>query len=106
MQTPYSLDLTRLAAAYAEGALTPSVVVRDVYARIAAAGANPIWIHLLPQDEVAARAGALEARRAASPRLPLYGVPFAVKDNMDVAGHPTTAACPAFSYVPAETARA
>jgi len=106
MRTPYSLDLTRLAAAYAEGSLTPVAVVRDVYAVIAAADANPIWIYLMPQETVETRASALESRRAAGEMLPLYGVPFAVKDNMDVAGHPTTAACPAFSYVPAETARA
>ena len=50
-------------------------------------------------------ARALARRRAAGERLPLYGLPFAVKDNIDVAGLPTTAACPAFAYRP-ERARA
>jgi allophanate hydrolase len=49
---------------------------------------------------------ALEARRAAGETLPLFGLPFAVKDNIDVAGIPTTAACPAFSYTPARSAPA
>jgi allophanate hydrolase len=104
MPISYSLDLSSLAAAYAEGALTPSAVVHDVCAAIKRADANPIWIHLIPQAEVAARASALEARRAAGEPLPLYGVPFAVKDNIDIAGHPTTAGCPAFSYVAEQTA--
>jgi allophanate hydrolase len=106
MGISYELDLARLAAAYASGARTPGTVVRDVYAAIAAAGGNPIWIHVLPQAEVAARARALEARRAAGAALPLYGVPFAVKDNIDVAGYATTAACPEFSYLPSVTAHA
>ena len=106
MPLPYSLDLARLAAAYADGALTPGAVVRDVYSAIASGSANPIWIHLIPRETVTARAHALEARRAAGAELPLYGMPFAVKDNIDVAGHPTTAACPAYSYVARETAHA
>lgn len=106
MAVAYSLDLARLAAAYAEGALTPSAVVRDIHAAIASSNDNPIWIHLIPQETVAACARALEARIAAGAELPLYGIPFAVKDNIDVAGHPTTAACPAFSYVPGATAHA
>src|SRR5688572_15679502 len=48
----------------------------------------------------------LEARCASGAVLPLYGIPFAVKDNIDVAGCPTTAACPAFSYHPQVTAPA
>ncbi|MBI4206737.1 MAG: hypothetical protein HY527_17085 [Betaproteobacteria bacterium] len=104
MSLSYSLELSSLATAYEKGALTPSAVVRDVYAAIKLARANPIWIHLMPEAEVAARARALEARRAAGERLPLYGAPFAVKDNIDVAGHPTTAACPAFSYVAEQSA--
>ncbi len=65
--------------------------------------ADPAWIHLAPWDEVAARLQALlELIRSggeSASTLPLCGVPFAVKDNIDVGGWPTTAACPAFSYV-------
>lgn len=106
MPIPYSLDLARLAAAYAKGVLAPSAVVGDVYDAIAGQHSNPVWIHLLPENEVAARARALERRRTAGDRLPLYGVPFAVKDNIDVAGFPTTAACPAYAYTATATARA
>ncbi|MEQ1775413.1 MAG: allophanate hydrolase [Burkholderiales bacterium] len=102
----HSLDLAFLADAYARGRTTPGTVVRDIYSEMPALAANPVWIHLLPQEAVAQRAREIETRRAAGARLPLYGVPFAVKDNIDVAGCPTTAACPAFSYKPRETAYA
>jgi allophanate hydrolase len=73
----------------------------DLYRRIASHATNPVFIHLLPKERVLARARELEAL----PRtLPLWGRPFAVKDNIDVAGLPTTAACPAFSYVAETTA--
>ena len=106
MPLPYSLDLTALAAAYAQGRLTPGAVVRDIHAALPQLSGNPIWIHLLPQEDVAKQARDLEARRSAGASLPLYGIPFAVKDNIDVAGCPTTAACPAFSYRPQGTAYA
>ena len=51
-----------------------------------------------------ARAQELETRRAGAGELPLYGVPFAVKDNIDVAGAPTTAACPEYVYMPEKSA--
>ena len=64
----------------------------------------------LPADALLRRARQLEQLLRADPRaiarLPLYGIPFAVKDNIDVAGMPTTAACPAFSYVPERSATA
>ena len=106
MSLPYSLDLTVLAAAYAQGRLTPAAVVRDIHAALPALAENPLWIHLLPLDAVVRQAGEVEARRRAGELLPLYGMPFAVKDNIDVAGCPTTAACPAFAYTPHETAYA
>ncbi|RYY75104.1 MAG: allophanate hydrolase [Gammaproteobacteria bacterium] len=59
---------------------------------------DPAWIYILSDAELDAQIAALPA--IASSDLPLYGVPFAVKDNIDVAGVPTTAACPAFTYVP------
>lgn len=99
-----SVQINSLLAAYRNGQRVPVDTVRAIYARIAAAGDNPVWITLLPQAEVLARAEALAA--TGSPNMPLYGIPFAVKDNIDVAAVPTTAACPAFAYTPAKHATA
>ena len=63
-----------------------------------------MWIHVEPEDRLLVRAQKLEARRADADALPLYGVPFAVKDNIDVAGVPTTAGCPEYAYTPDESA--
>jgi allophanate hydrolase len=62
------------------------------------------WIHRSSRQTVLARARSVDARLAAGERLPLAGVPFAVKDNIDVADEETTAACPAFTYVPTRSA--
>ena len=105
MTLPYSLDLASLARDYASGALTPAQVVSDIYAAIASAGALPVWIHPAGRDEALAAAAEVENARAAGAVLPLYGIPFAVKDNIDVAGLPTTAACPAFAHIPRATAQ-
>ena len=71
--------------------------VKAAYARIEAVHDNPVWIHLVPKAEALARARELEA----GPRdLPLWGIPFAVKDNIDAAGIPTTSGCPAYTYAP------
>jgi allophanate hydrolase len=64
-----------------------------------------VWISRRSADEVLASARAIDERVATGERLPLAGVPFAVKDNIDVAGLETTAACPAFSYLPSRSAR-
>jgi allophanate hydrolase len=92
------LSLPTLRRHYASGVLTPAEVVRSVYRRIAARGADATWISLVDETTAVRQAEGLE-RRAASEQLPLHGVPFAVKDNIDVAGIATTAACPAFRYV-------
>lgn len=92
-----SLDIAFLKAAYASGALTPEDVIAEVYARIRARGERPVWITLV--DEAVARERARNASRG-----PLYGIPFAVKDNIDVAGMPTTCACPEFAYTPERSA--
>jgi allophanate hydrolase len=74
--------------------------VEEALARIAARGDDGVWIALAPREQLLEQARALVTRRAAGESLPLYGLPFAVKDNIDVAGLPTTAACPAFAYTP------
>jgi len=61
------------------------------------------WIYLLSADEINQQLDILDAQENAID-LPLYGIPFAVKDNIDVAAVPTTAACPAFTYVPEKDA--
>ena len=95
------LDLTALQAAF-DGGETPETVLDAVYSRIAGADLNPVWISLVPRETVMARA--VEVAQVNRANFPLYGVPFAVKDNMDVAGMETTAACPAFAYTAKETA--
>jgi allophanate hydrolase len=97
-----SLALADLAAAYRERRARPLDVVRTLWSRIESAGDRGIWISLLPQETVLERARILGETDPAS--LPLYGVPFAIKDNIDLAGLPTTAACPAFAYQPAHSA--
>ena len=86
-----SLDIASLERLYASGEATPESIVREVYARIGAKGLRPDWITLVDEATAIAKA-------RAAPRGPLYGIPFAVKDNIDVAGLPTTCACPEFAY--------
>jgi len=92
-----SLDLHSLRAIYDDGHVTPVDVIREVLLRIASAENDAVWITLREAGEIIADAEQLGADKK---HLPLFGVPFAVKDNIDVAGVPTTAACPSFAYVP------
>jgi allophanate hydrolase len=89
-----------LREALLRGERTVHDVVDDVLGRIEARGDDAVWISLVERATLHERATELEALRAAGGLPPLYGVPFAVKDNIDVAGLPTTAACPAFAYAP------
>ncbi len=99
-----SLDLITLRDKYLAGALNPETVVSLALDRIEKSTRSGVWISTAERDTVLAEAMALRAR---DPRtLPLYGIPFAVKDNIDVAGFPTTAACPAFAYTPQNSAPA
>ncbi|GBQ23897.1 amidase [Acetobacter estunensis NRIC 0472] len=104
MNLPNMLQIESLLSACRAETLTPTDIVREVVARINAyAVKDPaVWISRVPTERLLARAVELEGQPAAD--LPLYGIPFAVKDNIDVAGLPTTAACPAFAYEPSESA--
>lgn len=94
-----SLQRAALHRAYRSGDVSPADVVAEVYDRINARGDDHVWIHLVDRGEALARARRLEDRLGDGALPPLYGLPFAVKDNVDVAGLPTTAACPAYGYV-------
>jgi allophanate hydrolase len=96
------LDIAALKARYAAGALRPAAVVYGILERIARRGKDPTWISLAPRAELEARAAELE--RHAPAGLALYGIPFAIKDNIDWRGLPTTAACPEFAYLPEASA--
>jgi allophanate hydrolase len=83
---------------YQSGERRPEDVVRDIFRRIRAEGERPVWISLVDEGEAVTRARSVDVSR------PLGGIPFAVKDSIDIAGMPTTLACPAFSYEAAATA--
>jgi allophanate hydrolase len=85
---------------------SPTAHVSAAYRKIAAADRPEIWITLRDQADVLADADSVEQRLAAGEDLPLAGLVVAVKDNIDVAGLPTTAACPQFAYQPEATAAA
>ena len=97
------MDICSLAESYKQKTASPTEVVRNIYARIREVGEAPVWITLVREEDNLARAGQLEAITD-SATLPLFGIPFAVKDNFDVAGLPTTAACPEFSHEATATA--
>lgn len=80
--------------------------VRDAYARIAEVDRPEIWISLRGEEEVLTDAKSVQERQLAGDKLPLAGMLVAVKDNIDVAGLPTTAGCPTFGAIPKVSAPA
>ena len=97
-----SLDIANLRHLYRERTLTPSALVEQLHARLAGDDLQRIWITRLTLEQLLGYARTLEARDPAS--LPLYGIPFAIKDNIDLAGVPTTAGCPEYAYTPKQSA--
>jgi len=87
--------IAEILQAYRSGAATPADIVARSYARFRAHADPAMFITLRDENAVLAEASALES---ADKSLPLYGIPVAVKDNIDVAGMPTTVACAAFAY--------
>ena len=96
------MTLSDLQSRYADG-LTPSQLIEELYQKIHAWNDPAIFIHLPEKQELLDIAAAVEAMPT---DLPLWGIPFVVKDNIDVAHWPTTAACPEYSYIPETDAQA
>lgn len=97
-----SLDIANLRRLYQSGQLSPLVLVDMLLDRMAGEDTHCIWISRLKPDALRAHARRLGGLDPAG--LPLYGIPFAIKDNIDLAGLPTTAGCPEFAYEPARNA--
>jgi allophanate hydrolase len=106
MSAAFRLSAASIAAAVQSGASSAVAQAEAALARIAAYDAvqPQIWISRASPEALLEAARAIDARVAAGEQLPLAGVPFAVKDNIDVAGFETTAACPAFAYAPGASA--
>lgn len=96
------LSIRSLSKAYTSGDLTPTKLVEQLYHKIAELEPSSIWIHRLSLEELLEHATELEKKDPAD--LPLYGIPFAIKDNIDLADAPTTAACPDFKSYAEESA--
>ena len=103
MTSSSALNMGTLRAIYRSGQARPSDVVASLYDRIRATSLAPVWITLAPREITMTRARALERDPMATAR-PLYGLPFAIKDNIDLADVPTTAGCPGYAYSPARSA--
>lgn len=97
-----ALTIASLHAAYRRGELTPRTLVERLLDQAARRGHDPAWTTRLERDQLEPYLARLEGESPDS--LPLYGIPFAIKDNIDLAGVPTTAGCPAFAYTPEQSA--
>ncbi|KPF74893.1 allophanate hydrolase [Blastomonas sp. AAP25] len=106
MSAPGRLSASAIAQAVASGATSAVAIAEETLARLDAYDSiqPQIWISRASPDALIEAARGIDARVAAGETLPLAGVPFAVKDNIDVAGFETTAACPDFAYAPETSA--
>jgi len=95
--THLSLDLASLRTALSNG-LTPRTLVEELWHREQAWADPALWIHRLPKAAWDQRAATLSTADAVT--RPLFAAPFAIKDNIDLAGVPTTCGCPAYTYTP------
>jgi allophanate hydrolase len=91
-ETTGALDFASLRRLYGSGALRPEDVIDAVYGRIGARGEDHVFVHLVPREQALATARKLGATVPGS--APLFGIPCAIKDNIDVPGMPSTSAFP------------
>lgn len=99
---PHPLEIAALRSAFVDGTRSSAETIEKIYQRIEKEPGDPTWIHVIPKSNLASALSAPPA--SADVDRPLLGVPFAIKDNIDLAGVPTTAACPDFAYTPAVSA--
>lgn len=97
-----NLNIKDLRAKYLNGETTIKEVVSSVFSKIEQTKDYNIWIYTLNEEELKPYLKNLENKNIED--LPLYGIPFAIKDNIDLVGIPTTAGCPEFSYIPNKSA--
>ncbi|MBI5336320.1 MAG: allophanate hydrolase [Mycolicibacterium rufum] len=98
-------SVAEILASHAGGTGSPAKTAARVADAIAARGDDGTWLSTVPRAQLIAAAEAIE-RRPGARTLPLYGVPFGVKDSIDVAGVPTTLSCPDYAYTATATAPA
>jgi allophanate hydrolase len=102
MPNPDNLIISDLLESYRTGLRTPAEVMDRLLEKSAGTDEHNVWITRLPRDQVMAYVSALDP--GAIDRLPLYGIPFVIKDNIDLAAVSTTAGCPSFAYTPPHSA--
>jgi allophanate hydrolase len=102
MPNPDSLLISDLRSGYLARRFTPAEIMDRLMDRADRAEQRHVWIGRFSRDQVGSYVQTLQPRSIDD--LPLYGIPFVLKDNIDLAGVPTTAACPEFAYTPVRSA--
>jgi allophanate hydrolase len=93
-----SMGIDALSKAFSGGRLDPLQVLEKVQKRIHAYADKAVWIELCSDEEMRGQLAVATKRKQKGIAQPLFGIPFAIKDNIDLAGHQTTSGCPAFAY--------
>ncbi|MCG8673274.1 MAG: allophanate hydrolase, partial [Pseudomonadales bacterium] len=96
------LSIQALRQAYLANEKTPEQVIAECVAKIRANQSSNAWITVLDDEQINTYVSALSEKPKES--SPLWGIPFAIKDNIDLVDCETTAGCPAYAYQPEETA--
>ncbi|MEP2616654.1 MAG: amidase family protein, partial [Marinomonas sp.] len=103
IENEFDMGIDALRALYKSGQLTPQALMQNIRERAEQYQDYNIWIHLLTEAEQATWLADLASKDIDS--HPLWGIPFVIKDNIDLAGIPTTAGCKEFAYTPSESSQ-